>query len=147
MRPESRHRSFHIGEARGAHAKTLAGWEWSRDGWTDIDTDPLFAEALAVLGPHEDIFARCQADGAETYLSISGFIYGEVITTPEEADRKRIYAGEPDQFRPFFTGDRSRSLSARNGVPEPHRRGLPNAHRRGPRPPRRRRQHALTLTP
>jgi hypothetical protein len=99
-------RSFHIGEARGAYAKTVAGWEWSRDGWTDIDTDPLFAEALTTLGPHEAAFAASSAADADIGLSLSGYVYGEIIATAEEADRRGFYVDETKVFEPFFEADR-----------------------------------------
>jgi hypothetical protein len=98
-------RSFQVGEARGRSA-TSAGWQWESDSWTDIDTDPLFATALSILGPHEVVFARCSAEGAEVSLSVVGYVYGEVIATFEEAERRRFEVGGADRFKPFFSGDR-----------------------------------------
>jgi hypothetical protein len=99
-------RAFQIGEARGAYAKTIAGWEWVRDGWTDVETDPLFAEALAVLGPHEVVFAASRAAGAEVVLSLGGYVYGDIIASASEADRRGFYVSEEEPFRPYFQADR-----------------------------------------
>jgi Domain of unknown function (DUF4279) len=98
-------RVFQVGEARGRSA-TSAGWQWTSDTWTDIDTDPLFASALAVLGQHEAVFAQCSAEGAEISLSVVGYVYGEVIATFEEAERRRFAVGDAERFKPFFSGDR-----------------------------------------
>jgi hypothetical protein len=98
-------RVFQVGEARGRSA-TSAGWQWTSDTWTDIDTDPLFASALAVLGPHEAVFAQCSAEGAEVSLSVVGYVYGEVIATFEEAETRRFSVGGAERFKPFFSGDR-----------------------------------------
>ena len=98
-------RSFKVGEGRGRSAAS-AFWQWESDSWTDYDTDPLFASALSILGPHEAVFARCSAEGAEVTLSVVGYIYGEVIATFEEAERRRFEVGGPDRFKPFFSGDR-----------------------------------------
>jgi hypothetical protein len=98
-------RSFQVGEGRGRSA-TSALWQWESDSWTDIDTDPLFASALGVLGPHESVFAACAAEGAEVSLTAVGYIYGEVIATFEEAERRRFEVGGADRFKPFFSGDR-----------------------------------------
>src|SRR4051812_8776341 len=99
-------RAFQIGEAHGAYAKTVAGWEWERDGWTDVETDPLFAEALAVLGPHEVVFAASHAAGAEVVLSLGGYVYGEIIVSASEADRRGFHVSEEKSFRPFFEANR-----------------------------------------
>jgi hypothetical protein len=98
-------RSFQVGEGRGRSA-TSAFWQWESGVWTDIDTAPLFASALSILGPHEAAFAKCSVEGAEASLSVAGFIYGEVIATFEEAERRRFAVGEVEHFKPFFSGDR-----------------------------------------
>jgi hypothetical protein len=98
-------RSFQVGEGRGRSAAS-AFWQWESNSWTDIDTDPLFASALSILGPHEAVFAGCTAEGAEVSLSVVGSVYGEVIATFEEAERRRFDVGGEDRFRPFFSGDR-----------------------------------------
>lgn len=98
-------RTFHVGEARGRSA-TMAGWEWRSEPWTDLDTDPLMAAVLEVLRPHEAVFAKCSADGAEIFLTVVGSIYGEVIATFDEAESRRFSAGTRERFVPFFSGDR-----------------------------------------
>jgi hypothetical protein len=100
-------RQFRIGEARGAYARTVAGWDWESDPWTDANTTALFDLALLILGPHEAAFARCTEEGATTIrLTVVGSVYGEVIATPEEADKRGFAPDRPGMFEPFFAADR-----------------------------------------
>ena len=100
-------RNFRIGEARGAFAGKVAGWEWHSGSWTDVDTTELFDRALRTLGPHEAIFARCTETGSTTIrLTAVGYVYGEVIATPEENDQKGFAPFEFGPFKPYFAADR-----------------------------------------
>jgi hypothetical protein len=70
------------------------------------DDEPLFDEILHVLGPHAAAL-RAQVDkGAEAALSVSGEVYGSVITTPVEAERRNYYVPEGQPFEAFFACDR-----------------------------------------
>ena len=100
-------RHFRIGESRGAYARTVAGWEWHSGSWTEVDTTGLFDLALLTLGPHEATFARCTETGSTTiWLTAVGYVYGEVIATPEENDRRGFAPIESHPFKPYFAADR-----------------------------------------
>jgi hypothetical protein len=100
-------RSFHVGESRGAYARTVAGWEWS-DHCTQVVTTPMFDRALLVLGPHEETFARQTAAPSTTEISltVAGYIYGELIETQEEEERRGFAPSRGEPFKPFFEADR-----------------------------------------
>jgi hypothetical protein len=103
-------RSFHVGESggsRSAYARTVAGWEW-RDRCTQVVTTPLFDRALLALGPHEETFAQLTAVPSTTTISltVAGFVYGEVIATPEEQERRGFAPDKPGSFKPSFEADR-----------------------------------------
>jgi hypothetical protein len=97
-------RSFHVGERRGRAANPVAGWEWESQ-WGP-DDEPLFDDILRVLGPHAATL-RAEVDkGAEAHLSISGEVYGSVVATPVEAERRSLYVPEDRPFEEFLYCDR-----------------------------------------
>jgi hypothetical protein len=100
-------RSFQVGESRGAFARTVAGWEWT-DHCAQVVTTPLFDRALLALGPHEAAFAQQTAAPSTTTISltIAGYVYGEVIGTPEEQERRGFAPDTVGSFKPFFEADR-----------------------------------------
>jgi hypothetical protein len=100
-------RTFHVGESRGAYARTVAGWEWT-DHCAEVVTTPLFDRALLTLGPHEETFARLTAAPSTTTISltVAGHVYGEMITTHEEQERRGFAPDHGGPFKPFFEADR-----------------------------------------
>ena len=93
-------------EARRALSGTheASSWSWCSRWSMDDDLQPLFNEVFAALRPHEHVFAQAVAEGAEASMTLSGAVYGRVIATGEEAERRGFSGDEP--FEPFFAGDR-----------------------------------------
>jgi hypothetical protein len=106
-------RSFHVGERRGRAANAVAGWEWESQ-WGP-DDEPLLDEMLRVLGPHAAALAEPVNKGATASLSVVGEVYGSVVATPDEAERRNIYVPEDTPFEAFFHCDRV-GLFLRPGV-------------------------------
>ena len=94
------------GEARRALGGTheASSWNWCSRWSRDDDLEPLFDEVFAALRPHEQVFAQAVAEGAEASMTLIGTVYGRVIATGEEAERRGFTGDEP--FEPFFAGAR-----------------------------------------
>jgi hypothetical protein len=73
-------------------------------GCHDADVD----RALLVLGPHEETFARQTAAPSTTTiaLTVAGHVYGEMIVTREEEERRGFAPSKVEPFKPFFEADR-----------------------------------------
>ena len=70
------------------------------------DDEPLFDEILHALGPHTAALRAQVNQGAEAALSVSGEVYGSVIATPVEAERRNYYVPEGQPLEAFFASDR-----------------------------------------
>jgi hypothetical protein len=98
--------AFAKGERRG-RSRESAVWQWWSAWWDKQDIDPLMDQLLQVLGPYRSVFRREVDLGAEATLSVVGEVYGVVIGSAEEADRRRYAWGDGSEpFEPFFASDR-----------------------------------------
>jgi len=98
--------AFARGERRGG-SRESAGWQWWSTWWDKQDTDPLMDQLLQVLGPYRSVFRHEVDLGAEATLSVVGEVYGVVIGSAEEAERRRYAWGDGSEpFEPFFASDR-----------------------------------------
>jgi uncharacterized protein YejL (UPF0352 family) len=94
-------KSFGVGERSGPAVHEVAGWEWWSD-WGDSDVEPLMAEMLRVLQPHEASFEAAASNGASVSLTVVGEVSADLITTEAEASAIGWDNGEGDAFRPFL---------------------------------------------
>jgi hypothetical protein len=94
------------GEQRG-RAGESAGWDWWSAWSNEQGAQPAISELLHVLGPHRAIFRRKVNLGVTASVSIVGEVYGVVVSSAEEAERRRYAWGDSrSEFRPFFASDR-----------------------------------------
>lgn len=98
------HRTFQVGELRGAAANPVAGWEW-RSSEGDDDA-PLIARMIEDLGGRADALRACHDDGAKVWLTTSGSVRGDLVETAVEAERRRWHVDKEEAFRPFLDVDR-----------------------------------------
>jgi hypothetical protein len=58
------------------------------------------SELLGVLGPHQELLGREVDAGADASVTIVGEVLGGVISTAEEAERRRYASDTGQEFEP-----------------------------------------------
>jgi hypothetical protein len=96
--------SFGVGEARQPGARGVAVWSWQSA--TSSDIKQLEAELLRLFSPHVAVLQSSVEAGASAGLSIVGEVGGIVVTSPGQAEERRIGSDGGREFKPFFDGDR-----------------------------------------
>jgi hypothetical protein len=94
------------GEGRGRSTRHLAMWEWCSAWCDDQDTGALMRELLDTLGPHRAVLRHAVDAGASASVTIVSSVFGLVIESAEEADRRGWYSGEGESFVPFLAAGR-----------------------------------------
>jgi hypothetical protein len=73
--------------------------------WGDDDVEPLLDEMLRQLGDGTSLRAFTTHDAEATLkLTVVGEFVLDLVATPDEASRRRIYVD--DDFEPLLDGDR-----------------------------------------
>ena len=99
--PESSRR---IGDQTRRGPATRAYWKWC-SRWGD-DERPLLDEMVQTLGPHVTAFAAWSSDGVEVGVTVSGEQYGDLVSSPDEANLLGYYVPVGEPFETYLGGAR-----------------------------------------